>query len=273
MKNLKGKIAVITGSGSGIGEALALHLAGAGCHLALNDNRADRLEEVKTKCQAKGVNVYGEAFDVSDRKAFYQFADNVLEHFGAVDIVINNAGVALGKYTIQEVSIEDFEWIMGINLWGVIYGTKAFLPTLVKRSEAAVVNISSLFGITGVPFQGPYCTTKFGVRGFTEALRHEMRSTNVSVHVVHPGGVRTNIARDSRGGDETSEEVIKQFEKALIHPPEKAANIIVKAIKRKQSRILIGPEAHVMDAIVRVAPTRYAEVIEQFYMKQIEKKS
>lgn len=271
MKNFKGKIVVITGAGSGIGESLALNFAEQGAHLALNDNKEDRLERVARACRMKEVEVYTEAFDVADREAFFSFADRVLDKFKGVDIVINNAGVALGKYSILEASIEDFEWIFGINLWGVIYGTKAFLPALLKRGEASIVNISSLFGITGIAYQGPYCTTKFAVRGFTESLRMELLDTNVSVHVVHPGGIRTNIARDSRSHNTDNLKMIQQFEKGLIHSPDKAAKIIMKGIRKNQDRILIGPETHVMDAVVRLAPTGYTKMIDRLVLKQMEK--
>lgn len=270
MKNFKDKVVVITGAGSGIGEALALNFAGMGAHLALNDFVEERLNAVADRCRTQGVEVFTGCFDVSDRKAFYSFADEVHDRFQGVDVVINNAGVALGKYSILEASIEDFEWIMGINLWGVIYGTKAFLPMLLKRSEAAVVNISSLFGITGIGYQGPYCTTKFAVRGFTESLRMELLDTNVQVHVVHPGGIKTNIARDSRGAT-NDEATIKQFEKGFIHTADKAAKDIISGIRKKQERILIGPETHVMDAVVRMAPVRYTDILDRFVIKRIMK--
>lgn len=271
MKDFKGKIAVITGAGSGIGEALALNFASLGSNLALNDNRPERLEEIAEKCRGLGVEVFSEAFDVSDREAFYGFAERVTGHFGGVDIVINNAGVALSKTTVLDATIEDFEWIIGINLWGVIYGTKAFLPSLLKRSEASIVNISSLFGITGVAYQGPYCTTKFAVRGFTESLRMELMDTNVAVQVVHPGGIKTNIARDSKRTSTEAEELLEQFEKALIHSPDKAAKVIIKGIRQKSGRILIGPEAHFMDAVVRMAPVNYSYFMDRFILKRLEK--
>lgn len=269
MKNFKGKIAVITGAGSGIGKALALQLSNQGAHLALNDFDQERLDSTVSACKQNGVEVFAKAFDVADRKAFYDFSEAVLEHFGAADIVINNAGVALGKFTALETSYEDFEWIMGINLWGVIYGTKAFLPTLLKREEASIVNISSLFGITGVAFQSAYCTTKFAVRGFTESLRMELLDTNVNVHVVHPGGIKTNIAKDAKGHGSNKEEVIKKFERGFIHTPEKAAKIILNGIKRKSERILIGPEAYLGDLTVRLAPENYSKIFDTLVLKRL----
>lgn len=270
MKDFKGKIVVITGAGSGIGEALALNFAELGAHLALNDYNAERLKSTVQLCEGLGAEVYSECFDVSDKEAFFSFADNVLEHFKAVDIVINNAGVALGKFSVLEASIEDFEWIIGINLWGVIYGTKAFLPTLLKRGEASIVNISSLFGITGIGYQAPYCTTKFAVRGFTESLRMELLDTNVTAHVVHPGGIQTNIAKDSRGM-ENDPDAIRQFEKGFIHTPDKAAKTIINGIRKKHDRILIGQETHIADAIVRLAPARYTNIVDRLVVKRLYK--
>ena len=270
MKEFKDKIVVITGAGSGIGEALALNFANLGAHLALNDNKADRLEAITAKCRDIGVDVYAESFDVADQVAFFGFAERTIDHYKAVDVVINNAGVALGKFSVLEASIKDFEWIFGINVWGVIYGTKAFLPTLLKRSEASIVNISSLFGITGIGYQAPYCATKFAVRGFTESLRMEMLDTNVSVHVVHPGGIKTNIAKDSRGMEQ-DETTIKQFEKGFFHTPDKAAKTIINGIKNKRDRILIGPETHISDAIVRLAPAKYTNLIDRLVLKRLFK--
>ncbi len=261
MRKLKDKVAVVTGAGSGIGRALALQFASEGTHLALNDFNKERLEETVKLCSVKGIDVYHECFDVSKREDFYAFAENVLEKFKGVDMVINNAGVALGKYSVLEASIEDIEWVLGIHFWGVVYGTTAFLPSLLKRKESAVVNISSLFGIAGVAFQAPYCATKFAVRGFTESLRMEMLDTNVTVHVVHPGGIKTNIAKDSRFHESNSEEVIKKYEKMFIHSPEMAANTIIKGIKKKDERILIGGETVISDIVIRLAPVAYSKIV------------
>ena len=266
MKKLKDKVAVVTGAGSGIGRALAIQFANEGTHLALNDFNKERLAETVDLCSSGGVDIYHECFDVSKREAFYSFADNVLEKFKGVDIVINNAGVALGKYSVLEATIEDIEWIFGINFWGVVYGTKAFLPSLLKRQEASVVNISSLFGIAGVSFQAPYCATKFAVRGFTESLRMEMLDTNVCVHVVHPGGIKTNIAKDSRSHLADSADTIKKFEKMFIHSPEMAAETIIKGIKKKNERILIGQETVISDMVIRLAPVGYSKIVNRVLM-------
>ncbi|MEZ5009317.1 MAG: SDR family oxidoreductase [Chitinophagales bacterium] len=262
MKKFKDKVAVITGAGSGIGRALALQLAKEGASLALNDFNKERLEETVNLCERNGTKVFSKVFDVSKKEDFYAFADEVVDHFKKVDIVINNAGVALGKYSVLESTIEDFEWVMGINYWGVLYGTKAFLPHLLKEKEAALINISSLFGITGVAYQGAYCSSKFAVRGLTESLKSELDGTNVSVHVVHPGGIKTNIAKDSKnhqGDDQTFD--IQQFEKMFRHTPEKAAEIILSAVKKKQSRILIGEEAYLGDFVARITPTYYTKLV------------
>ncbi|MEZ5004549.1 MAG: SDR family oxidoreductase [Chitinophagales bacterium] len=261
MKKFKDKVAVITGAGSGIGKALALQLAKEGASLALNDFHKERLAETVSQCERNGTKVYSKAFDVSKRDDFFAFADEVINHFKKVDIVINNAGVALGKYSVLESTIEDFEWVMGINYWGVLYGTKAFLPHLLKEKEAALINISSLFGITGVAYQGAYCSSKFAVRGLTESLKSELDGTNVTVHVVHPGGIKTNIARDSKshGDDQTFD--IEQFEKMFRHTPERAAEVILNGVKKKQSRILIGEEAYLGDFVARISPTHYTKLI------------
>lgn len=261
MKELRDKVVVITGAGSGIGKSLALQFAALGSKLALNDFNESRLKETVAACEQKGADVFSSHFDVSNRDDFYAFAENVVTHFNQVDVVINNAGVALGKYTIEEATIEDFEWIFGINFWGVLYGTKAFLPHLKRRSEAAIVNISSLFGITGVAHQGAYCATKFAVRGLTESLRMEMQNSNVRVHVVHPGGIKTNIAKDSKTHGDDQSEIIKRFEKGFRHTADVAAQVIIKGIRKKEERILIGEETYIGDMMVRLAPTYYTKVM------------
>ncbi len=263
MKKLKNKVAVITGAGSGIGRALSIQLDKEGCKLALNDKDEEALGETISLLKNKN-HLYHEAFDVSDRQAFENFAKATLDHHENVDIVINNAGVALGKLTAEETSFELFEWIFGINVWGVINGTKLFLPNLLLRPEASIVNISSLFGIIGVGEQTAYCTTKFAVRGFTESLRMEMIDTGITVSCVHPGGIKTNIARNSKGWQVPDKDrVVEKFEKGFIHSPEKAAKIIIKGIKNKKERILIGQETYTMDILARSQPVNYTKFVNQ----------
>jgi butyryl-CoA dehydrogenase len=254
MENFENKVVVITGAGSGIGRALALEFRKLGAKLALNDLSEPTLLATVAMLGESG-GIYHRAFDVANRMDFYQFADDVAAHYGRVDVVINNAGVAISKLTAAEVSIEDYEWILGVNLWAMMYGSLAFLPHLRKQKESSIVNLSSVFGIHGIPYQAAYCTTKFGIRGFTEsmALEEQMNETGVTVTSVHPGGIKTNIARSSRyaGKDEKS---TQQFEKAFITTPEKAAQAIIKAIRRKKTRVLVGPDAKVLYFLNRLAP-------------------
>lgn len=269
MKNLKNKIVVITGAGSGIGRALAIEFAKEGAKLALNDFDEKGLKE--TLSLLEKIEVFSEVFDVSNREAFYGFSYKVIDKFKAVDVVINNAGVSLGKQNVMQTSWEDFEWVMNINIWGVINGSKIFLPHLIKQKESTIVNISSVFGLMGIADQTPYCTTKFAVRGFSESLRLEMQDENVNVISVHPGGIKTNIARNGRGWDHTDnkEKLIARFEKiSLRHTPQKAAKVIVDGIKKKKEKVLIGSEAYVIDYGNRLSPINFPKMI----YNQIKKK-
>ncbi len=273
MKNLQDKVVVITGAASGIGKALAQQFAKAGSHLALNDfNETGLLQTIEELKPLSSEKIISAAFDVSKVENFEKFAQQISEEFGRVDIVINNAGVALGRVSVEEVEYKDFEWVMNINFWGMVYGTKTFLPLLKKQSEAALVNISSIFGIAGIGHQGPYCASKFAIRGLTESLRMEamMDFPHVKIHSVHPGGIKTNIAKNSRwageiDSDEKQEEVTKRFEKMFITTPESAAATIVKGIQKKRSKILIGKDAKQLDLMVRLMPQGYTKlVINQF---------
>ncbi len=269
MKNLKNKVVVITGAASGIGKALAQHFAKAGSLLALNDFDEKGLMQVVEELEKENSNkIIYSAFDVSKIKEFENFAKKIESEYQRVDIVINNAGVALGRVSIEEVDYQDFEWVMNINFWGMVYGTKIFLPLLKQQSEAALVNISSVFGIAGISHQGAYCASKFAIRGFTESLRMEALQDfpQVLIHTVHPGGIKTNIAKNSRwAGEEVSkdevEELTKKFEKMFITTPASAASTIVNGIQKKKSRILIGKDARQLDWTVRLMPTGYSGVI------------
>lgn len=262
MKSFKKKVVVITGAGSGIGRALAQNFAKKGAYLAISDKNEKGLAETAELC--KTTQVYTEIFDVSKKEEFRKFAKNVVKEYGRADVIINNAGVALGKSTLLDLEYEEFEWLMGINFWGVVYGTKEFLPILLKQPEAAIVNISSLFGLMGVGDQVAYCSSKFAVRGMTESLRMELLDTNISVHSVHPGGISTNIANNARitknENQDEAEKLLKNFNKALVHTPEKAAAIIVNGIISKQEKIMIGPETYLADAVVKVLPAQYSRV-------------
>jgi NAD(P)-dependent dehydrogenase (short-subunit alcohol dehydrogenase family) len=259
MKDFNGRVAVITGAGSGIGRALALELAGRGARLALSDVNAVAVADSAASCEKLGVQAKGYVLDVADRQAVHAHADEVVADFGQVNLVVNNAGVAV-MATVEEMTYEDFDWIMGINFWGVIHGTKAFLPHLIASGEGHLVNVSSVFGLVGVPTQSAYNATKFAVRGFTEALRQEMliEKRPVGVSCVHPGGIRTNIARDARStADIPDEKKASDFAKIARTSPESAAKTILRGVERNRARILIGPDAYVIDAAPRVLGSTY----------------
>ncbi len=275
MKSFEGKVAAITGAGSGIGRALALELAAAGCHLAISDVNANSLAETASLLTASGVKVTTAKLDVSDRKAFYAWAEKVAAEHGKVNLIFNNAGVAQAG-TVEGSPIEDYEWIIGINLWGVIYGTKAFLPHLKASGDGHVINISSIFGLFAQPGQSAYNITKFGVRGFTESLRMELdiESSGVSATCVHPGGIKTNIAKAARFNASmdkltgtTAAKSTAQFEKMFRTTAEEAAKIILKAVRKDARRVLIGAEAHAVDAMQRLMPTAYQPLVERAMRK------
>jgi NAD(P)-dependent dehydrogenase (short-subunit alcohol dehydrogenase family) len=256
MKVLKDRVAVVTGAASGIGRATAELLAQRGCRLAVSDIDANGLAETKRLVEGYGVTCTTHIVDVSKRERMQSFVEEVLAAHGGVNILVNNAGVSVSS-TFEEHSIEDFEWLMGINFWGVIYGCKLFLPALLKADEGHIVNISSIFGLVGVPRQSSYCASKFAVRGFSESLRAELGHTRVRVTSVHPGGVATNIAAKTRVvGDEAELErharIVRRFRKML--PPEKAAEAIVSGIVRDRPRVLITRETFVLDIAKRAFP-------------------
>jgi len=265
MKHLEGKIAAVTGAGSGIGQALAINLAQAGCHLALSDVDESGLAETITLLESYTVKITYQKLDVSKKKDVYKWADKVVADHGKVNLIFNNAGVALSG-TVDALSIEDYEWIMGINFWGVIYGTKAFLPYLEQSGEGHVVNISSVFGLTSQPFMSGYNASKFAVRGFTESLRQDLEITNsnVTTTCIHPGGIKTNIAKSSRMNKSveaitgsSKEDSLVEFEKMFIHTPDSAAKTIIKGVRKNARRVLIGVDARMFDAVARVFPTGY----------------
>lgn len=258
-------VAVITGAASGIGRALAVRLGREGiAGIAISDVDEAGLNE--TKSMIDGVAVTSHVVDVSDVGAVKKFADDVVAEHGRVTHLINNAGVGV-MGTFEQISIEDFEWLMGINFWGVIYGCKVFLPILREQSAAHIVNVSSVFGFIAPEEQTAYCSSKFAVRGFTESLRHELAGTNITVSCVHPGGIKTNIARNSRLGKDTPEEWKQQgakfFDKVAKTSPETVADVIVEGIKRGEPRILIGQDAYAISALSRMFPKRYLRMIER----------
>ena len=238
MKDFKDKVVVITGAGSGMGRELAIQFAQKGAKVALNDWNKDSLSKTLDLVQQNGGEGMTRHFDVSDKNAVYQFADEVVSHFGYVDVVINNAGYALPSRSIEMTEYEQFEQLIGVNMWGVIYGSKAFLPHLKKRSQGVLMNTSSVFGIFGYPTQGPYCTAKFAVRGFTETLRLELEAEgveNVQVCCIHPGGIQTGIVKniDHSNTNLTKEEIAEGEKTFLDYAPttsQEAAAQIIKII-------------------------------------------
>ncbi len=268
MKDFRGRVAAITGAGSGIGRALANSLARRGAHLALVDIDDAALAETVAQCEGFGVKITSQHLDVADRDAVYAWADRVVLDHGTVNLIFNNAGVALGA-TVESMSYEDFEWLMNINFWGVVYGTKAFLPHLKQSGEGHIVNVSSVFGLISVPSQSAYNAAKFAVRGFTDSLRMELEieGANVSVTTIHPGGIKTNIARNARMDASVSdvagdpEKAIRDFERAFITSPEKAAEQILTAVRRDRRRALIGPDAKAIDLVSRLPATLYQTVL------------
>jgi NADP-dependent 3-hydroxy acid dehydrogenase YdfG len=257
MKNLVNKVAAVTGAASGIGRALAVNLAAEGCCLALADIDEAGLQEMSELVGAK-VKVSTHRVDVSDRYQVFRFAEETGRIHGGVDLIINNAGVALGDF-LESVPLEDFEWLMGINFWGVVYGTMAFLPFLKKRTEGHVVNISSINGILPNPNNGPYCSAKFAVKGYTETLAQEMHGSTICVSCVHPGGIKTNIARNTRFNRAmyslSKEKSISLYEEELFKTTsDEAARIIIKGIKLGKRRIMVGTDAKVLDFITRLFP-------------------
>ncbi|MFN8052316.1 MAG: SDR family NAD(P)-dependent oxidoreductase [Acidimicrobiales bacterium] len=266
MKELKGRVAAVTGAGSGIGRALAIELARAGAHLALSDVDDAGLAETVTLCEGFGVKVTSHHVDVADRDAMFAWADTVADEHGSVNLIVNNAGVALGA-NVDVMSIEDFEWLMGINFWGVVHGTQAFLPHLKASGEGHVVNISSVFGLVSIPSQSAYNAAKFAVRGFTDALRIELEidPCGVSSTTIHPGGIKTNIARNARMDDAAralsgSDDIGRDFERLAMTTPKKAARQILAAVEKDKRRALIGPDAKVFDLVSRL-PARVSQGI------------
>jgi NAD(P)-dependent dehydrogenase (short-subunit alcohol dehydrogenase family) len=262
MKAFGGKVSVITGAGSGIGRALAVDLAGRGARLALSDVDLVSVAETAARCEKVGAEVRHYQLDVADRAAVLANAEAVAAEFGVVNLVINNAGVAL-LASVAEMTWEDLEWVMNVDYWGVVHGTKAFLPHLIASGDGHLVNISSVFGLVGVPTQSAYNSAKFAVRGFTEALRQEMliEKRRVGVSCVHPGGIRTNIVRNARvDGGSTTEEQVSGFERIARTTPERAAAVILRGVERNRPRILVGPDAYVFDALPRLLGPHYQRV-------------
>ena len=269
MKQLRGRVAAITGAGSGIGRALALELAHEGCHLALSDINPESLADT-AGLLPDNVTVTTTVLDVADRQAWIEWAQAVVDSHGQVHLIINNAGVALSA-PAETTPLTDFRWVMDINFWGVVYGTQAFLPYLRASGRDHVVNISSLFGLIGVPTQAAYCAAKFAVRGFTESLRMELdiERDGVSATCVHPGGVATAIARSGKVAVDVEKltgktpERMRRMSERMIQTtsPTAAARAIIAGVKKDARRVVIGPDARMLDKIARLLGAGYQWMI------------
>lgn len=266
MRDLSNCVAVITGAGSGIGQALAYALAERNAGLAISDINPDALERTAKQLSQSGINLHTRVLDVSNREAMFAYAESVAKHFDEINLVINNAGAGLASGLFRDTTLDEFEWLMSVNFSGVLYGCKAFLPLLEKSSWGHIVNLSSLFGLIGVAEQSAYNSSKFAVRGLTEALRNEFELINstVSATSVHPGGVKTNIARNTRPGellDDAAKAAIEtrgdDFEKVAKTTADSAASQILKAVEKNKRRLLIGADAKLMDRIQRFFPSHY----------------
>lgn len=270
MKSFENKVAAITGAGSGIGRALAFGLARQGCQLALSDVNAEGLAETAAQARKLGVQVSETLVNVADREAVHAWADQVVAEFGRVNAIFNNAGVAQGG-TVEGNDYADYEWIMNINFWGVVNGTKAFLPHIKASGQGHIVNVSSVFGLFAQPGMSAYNASKFAVRGFTESLRQEldMADCGVSASCVHPGGIKTNIAKTARMNASLSnvtgqdaDKARQQFNDQLLRTtPEKAAQVIISGALANKRRILIGPDAYALDGMQRLWPAFYQRLV------------
>ncbi len=257
---LKGGVAVITGAASGIGAALAAGLAARGCGLALADRDAEGLARTAGAARSAGVAASEHVLDVADAEALAALPDAVLSAHGRASILVNNAGVALAG-SFAEIGLDDFAWLFDINFWAPVRLTRAFMGVLAREEAAHIVNISSLFGLVAPPGQTAYAASKFGLRGFSEALRHELKGSPISLTVVHPGGVRTNIAKSARipqSMDPAAARAgMRDFDKFLRTPPEVAAEAIIEAIRHRRGRLLIGGDARMADRFQRIFPQTY----------------
>lgn len=265
MKSFSNKVAAITGAGSGMGRALAVQLAKLDCAVAISDVVDENLRETESLIKEYDVKVTRHLVDVSDRSVMEQYASEVNATHGKVNLIFNNAGVSVTD-SAEHMNYEDFEWLMNINFWGVVHGTRAFLPFLKEASEAHIINTSSIFGILSFPTQSAYNASKFAVRGYTESLRQELADTHIGVSCVHPGGVKTNIIKTSRytpsdNESPTKEEFEENFEQMAALTSDEAALIILRGVEKNKARILVGKDAKLLTWISRLAPVNYPRLL------------
>jgi len=262
MSYSSGKTAAITGAGSGIGRALARQFNREGCGLYLSDVDEAGLADTVSSFANHHAPVHVQRVDVADKAAVDTWASDIAGRQSHVDILINNAGVAVSA-RVDQSRYEDIQWLMNINFWGVVHGTMAFLPLLSAAPQGHLVNISSIFGMIGVPTQSAYNASKFAVRGYTEALRIEMQDSNVHVCCVHPGGVGTNIARHSRGGPAgmSEDEKAAAFAQHVRTSADAAAAQIIAAVERRRPRLILGPDARFVDLLTRLFPVSYPRLL------------
>lgn len=274
MKNFKQKVAAITGAGSGIGQQLAVLLAQQGCHLALSDLNEQGLLATQKLLHDYDINVTTQVLDVANRVEVEAWAQQTVQQHGHVNLIFNNAGVALAS-TVEGASYEELEWIVNINFWGVVYGTKAFLPYIKQTADGHIINISSVFGLMAQPTQSAYNATKFAVRGFTESLRQEldMENQGVSALCVHPGGIRTNIANAAKSNASLKtlgldhDAGADSFNQFLRCPPSEAAQQILQAVQKNKRRLLIGRDAKFLDIVQRFMPANYQKLVVYFMQR------
>jgi NADP-dependent 3-hydroxy acid dehydrogenase YdfG len=264
MNPFEAKVAVITGAGSGIGRALAVNLAEKGAKLALSDIDTEGLAETVRHAEALGADVKSDRLNVAEREAVLDYAEAVVAHFGEVHQIYNNAGIAYNG-DVENSEFKDIERIIDVDFWGVVNGTKAFLPHVIASGDGHIINISSLFGLIAVPGQSAYNAAKFAVRGFTEALRQEMLIAKhpVKVTCVHPGGIKTAVARNATvANDQNAQTFAEFFDKRLaIHSPEMAAETIIDGVRKGRARVVIGWEAKALDVLARVIGPSYQRII------------
>jgi len=264
MKSFDQRVVVITGAASGIGRSLAVQLAGMGARLAIADMNLEGMAQTQQLAEAAGGRCSTHKLDVADREAFEAFARDVVSEHGEVHVVFNNAGVTLVD-SVENQSYEDFNWLMNINFWGVVHGTRAFLPYLKQQDEAHIVNVSSVFGILAMPLQSAYNSSKFAVRGFTEALKMELAGSPVQVSCVHPGGIKTGIAQNSRMNEKTlgapQEELKAEFDAKARTTADEAAAIIIRGVLKNKRRILVGADAKIMSLVTRFFPGSYEKLL------------